>query len=202
MAITVKYALHPSILTCFWLGLVTTHNATQYPEVIEELPHELCSTVRYQQWLGWDQLYYDRLAQHWARAIDDLHPHLAISGQQVLTKFVQTVWAYVLATWSTCNQQLHNNARQLSLPDYQQAVTTLYEMSQQLPPDAQAALFRRPLQETLDQPPAVLRPLVERGYKYMRQQLKAVKTQARLNTPDIRSFFRTTTQSVNDLQPL
>jgi len=161
MAITVKYALHPSILTCFWLGLVTTHNATQYPEVIEELPRELCSTVCYQQRLGWDQLYYGRIARQWARAIDDLHPHLAISRQQVLKKFVQTVWAYVLATWSTRNQQLHNDAGQLSLPDYQQAVTMLYEMSQQLPPDAQAALFRRPLQEMLDQPPAVLCPLVE-----------------------------------------
>jgi len=73
-----------------------------------------------------------------------------------MTQFVQTVWAYILATWATRNQQLHNDAGQLSLPDYWQAVTMLYDMSQQLPPDAQAALFCRPLQELLDQPPAVL----------------------------------------------
>jgi len=59
-----------------------------------------------------------------------------------MTQFVQMVWAYILATWATCNQQLHNDAGQLSLPDYHQVVTTLYELSQQLPPDAQAALFR------------------------------------------------------------
>ncbi len=118
-----------------------------------------------------------------------------------MTQFIQTVWTYILTTWTTRNQQLHNDAGQISLPDYRQAVTTLYELSQQLPPDDQAALFRRPLPELLDQPPAVLRPLVERGYKYLRQRMKAVKTRARLNTPDIRSFFRTNTQSANDLQP-
>jgi len=40
----------------------------------------------------------------------------------------------------------------------------------------------------LDQPPAVLRKWLERSSLYIRQQLKAAKTRAKLNTPDIRSF--------------
>jgi len=125
MAIALKHALHPSILTCFWLGLATTRNDTTYPDVSEELPRKLQATICHQQRLGWDQLYYGRIAKQWARAIDDLHPHLALSGRQVMTQFIQTVWAYILTTWSTRNQQLHNDAGQISLPDYRQAVTTL-----------------------------------------------------------------------------
>jgi len=49
IAIATKLTLHPSILTCFWLGLVTTRNATPYPDVSAELPHELHATICHQQ---------------------------------------------------------------------------------------------------------------------------------------------------------
>ncbi len=201
LAISLKYMLHPSILTTFWLGLVTTQNTTQYPEVDSELPPEIQPALRHQRRLGWNQLFYGRVARHWAQAIDQLHPHLTFSGSQVMTKLVQTVWTYILAIWMAQNQHLHHDAGHLSLPDYKQAVRTLYEMGQQLPPEAQMALFRHPLQYMLDQPPEILRPWLDRGYKYFRQQMKAAQKRARLHTPDIRSFFRTATQSANDLHP-
>jgi len=118
-----------------------------------------------------------------------------------MIKFTQMVWNYILATWATRNQHLHHDGGKLSTPDYQQAVRTLYELGEQLSPDAKTALFRHPLQYMLEQPPAILRPWLARGYKYLRQQLKAAQTRARLNTPDIRSFFKDITQSANDLQP-
>jgi len=152
-------------------------------------------------WLGWTQLFYGCVTRHWAQAIDQLHPHLTVSGSHVLTKFVQTVWTYILATWMARNQHLHHDAGQLSLPDYKQAVRTLYEMGQQLPPEAQMALFQHPLQYMLDQPPAILCPWLDHGYKYFRQQMKAAQKRAHLHTPDIRSFLRNTTQSANDLHP-
>jgi len=181
--------------------LASIRNTTPYPDVIDDLPPELQQSLRYQQRIGWDQLFYGRLVRQWAEAIDQLHPHIAISGVRVMIKFTQEVWTYILATWTIRNQHLHHDAGQLSIPDYQQAVRTIYEMGEQLPPDAKAALFRHPLQYMLEQPPAVLRPWLDRGYKYMKQQMKAAQKRARLNTPDIRSFFRVTTQSANDLQP-
>jgi len=116
-----------------------------------------------------------------------------------MTKLLQTVWEYVLATWSVRNRHLHNDAGNLSLPNYQQAVRTLYERRDQLDPDAQAALFQRPLQEMLELPPAILRKWIVKAHNYMTQQAKAAKLRARLHTQDIRSFFPT--QSTNDLHP-
>ena len=53
----------------------------------------------------------------------------------------------------------------------------------------------------LQQPPHTQRTWLERSTKYMTQQLKAEKLRARLNTPDIRSFFGLNPQSANDLHP-
>jgi len=161
LALSLKFGLHPSILTSFWLGLVTVRNTTPYPDVIDDLPNELQPTLCYQERIGWDQLFYGRLAKQWAQAIDQLHPHLALSGVQVMIKLVQAVWTYVLATWTIRNHHLHQDAGRLSIPDYQQAVQTLYEMGEKLPPDARIALFQHPLQYMLEQPPAILRPWLE-----------------------------------------
>jgi len=69
------------------------------------------------------------------------------------------------------------------------------------PPDDYEALFQTPLEQMLDQPPAVLCEWLERCHKYMKQQQKAAQTRAKLNTHDICSFFGHN-QSVNDLHPL
>jgi len=162
----------------YWLGLVSIRNVTAYPNDTNKLPPALQTAIHYQNWLGWLQLFHGQMTKHWASAIDQLNPHIATSSTQIITKLLQTVWAYILATWSTRNQHLHNDAGQLSLPNYQQAVQTLYERQDQLDPDAQAALFCQPLQEMLELPPAILSPWIVRAHKYMTQQAKAAKIRA------------------------
>jgi len=196
-----KYQLHPSILTVFWLGLLAIKNNTTYPDVHDDLMPSLRQVYLAQTRLGWDQLYRGRITHLWAQAIDSLHPQLPVNGQQITIYLIQAVWKYILYSWSLRNQQLHQNAGQLNLPNYQQAVTNLYERRQQFPPTTQAALFRRPLQEMLTLPPAALRAWLERSNQYVKQQLKAAKTHAILNTPDIRSYFALTPQHANDLHP-
>ncbi len=200
-AITVKFSLHPSIITTYWLGLLTIRNNTPYPDVQDELPSVLGPAIRQQSRLGWTQLYHGRLAHAWATAIDQLNPTIAPSGLQITVYLTQAVWKYTLETWSLRNQHLHQDAGAMSLPNYRQAVITAYEIGQQLPPAAQEALFHRPLEQLIEQPPNVLRTWLERTNKYMKQQLKAAKTRAKLNTQDIRSFFEPRNQSANDLHP-
>jgi len=199
--LSVKNRLHPGILTAFWLGLTTVRANTPYPPVEHELPPALRYAIRDQTRLGWTQLYYGRFTQKWAAAIDTLNPELALPGSQVMTQFLQTVWKYFLATWTARNQHFHQDAGRLSLPDYQQAIRTLYERRSTLSPDVQEAVFRHPLDYMLQQPPHTQRTWLERSTKYMTQQLKAEKLRARLNTPDIRSFFGLNPQSANDLHP-
>ena len=199
--LTSKHSLHPSILTTFWLGLLTIRHDTPYPDIQDDLPPILHDTIWHQSQLGWDQLYQGRISHSWAKAIDQLNPHLLTTGCQILTQMLQVVWAYILVTWMTWNQHLHQDAGHLSLPNYQQAVATLYERGPQLPPDVRVALFCTPLQQMLEQPPAVLRQWLEHSHQYIKQQMKAAKKQATINTHDIHSFFWCTA-SANDLQPL
>jgi len=70
---TQKLQLHPCIFTSMWLGLVTTHMATPYPEIIEEVLLPLQKPIQIQAHLGSNQLYYGQFSGNWAKAINNLH---------------------------------------------------------------------------------------------------------------------------------
>jgi len=201
VAVTTKYSLHPAILTTFWLGLLAIRNDTPYPEVQDDLPPVLCSTITAQNRLGWDQLYQGRVSHRWEKAVDQLNPHLKVNGRFIIIQMVKATWKYILTIWALRNQHLHQDAGRLSQPNYQQAVKTLYELKSNLPPEVQEALFQRTLDQMLDQPPVFLRSWIERSQRYIQQQLKAAQKCAKLNTPNICSFFRCQPSSANDLHP-
>jgi len=60
------------------------------------------------------------------------------------------MWTYILAVWTTRNQHLHQDARCPSLPDYRQAVITMYKLQHQLQPEVQEAVFQCPLEQMLE----------------------------------------------------
>jgi len=199
IAATEKHQLHPSVLTTFWLGLLAIRNDTQYPQIEAELPPPLQPVFRQQTRLGWDQLYHGHFSHKWEQAIDALHPHLPSSGRQIMVMMLRIVWEYILSIWRLRNTHLHQDNDNMNLPDYQQAVRTMYETGYQLPPMIREAVFTKPLQEMLNQPPTILGKWLERTTIYIRKQLKAAKTRAKLHTPNIHSFFQP--QSANDLHP-
>jgi len=134
-------------------------------------------------------------------AINVIHPNLPMTGTQVMMQVQKITWNYILDTWHLRNTHLHHNAAQLNLPNYQQATTNLYEQWHLLPPAAQEALYRQPLKERLKQPAPRFPKWTQWGLKYFTQQLRAAKSQAKLQTPDIQTFFCKQTQQPNDLQP-
>jgi len=156
--------------------------------------------VTTQSRLGWDQLYHGRVSHMWEVAIDQLNPHLKVSGCQIVTQMIKTIWTYILAIWTMRNHHLHHDGGHLSLPNYQQAVKTIYELQSQLPPEVQEALFQCPLDQMLEQSPAFLQSWIECSQWYIKQQLKATQKCAKLKTPDICSFFWCSTPKMNDLQ--
>jgi len=130
-----------------------------------------------------------------------LHLTLAITSKQVMIHITTATWKYILDTWQIQNQHLHQNVDQLDWPNYQQAVTMLYELSNQLPPAAQAALYRQPLATVLEQPTPQLQTWYQWGHKYFTQQLKVAIKQARLHTLGIQTFFHPKAQQEPDLHP-
>jgi len=193
--------MHPCILSAIWLGLALACYDTPYPEILTDVLPQLCAPIQHQARLGWTQVYQGQVSKGWAVAINATHPELALSGEQIMTQLIRIIWTYILETWKIRNEHLHHNSDQLNLPNYRLAIITLYEQRNQLPPDAQAALYRHPLETLLEQPAPRLQTWAQRGLKYFNQQIKAAKTQAHLNTRDIRSYFGRKTQPTNDLQP-
>jgi len=116
--LTKKLRLQPFLLITLWLGLASYRTGVDYPQIMDDLPQPLHMSLQIQTRLGWGQLYQGRVAVNWAQAIDALHPNLAPSGTQVMISVIRLVWTYVLAIWNSQNQDLHNSASQLNLPDY------------------------------------------------------------------------------------
>jgi len=141
--------------------------------------------VEKQTRLGWDQLYQGRTSRQWAQALNTLHPALPLNGTQIMTKIQTTIWTYILDVWKLRNTHLHNRAAQMDLPNYKKAVISLYDQRNQLPPNAQSALYWQPLETVLAFPASRLQTWTENGYAYFYQQLQAAKRQAALRTPDI-----------------
>jgi len=187
-ATATKFTLHPTVFTAIWLGLLAVRTRTQYPNIDNEVPTELATAIQSQTKIGWDQVYQGRLSKKWAYTIDKLHPTLALSGRQITTIIIQNIWKYILEIWSLRNSHLYNDNGNMSLPDYCQAVQTMYETRHQLPEETQAAIFTRPIDQLLEQSPAFLCTWILRSYKYIKQQLQAAKKHAKLHTLDIRSF--------------
>jgi len=198
---TSKAKLHPCIFTLVWLGLLAVRVVTPYPDIQQEAPIQLREPIQCQTFLGWKQLYYGCLSLHWATAIDTLHPNLAVMGEQVMINITIAIWTFILDTWQLHNQHLHQNMEQLDHPNYQQAVTMLYELCNQLPPAAQTALYRQLVATLLEQPTPYLQTWYQWGQKYFKQQVKAAKKQASLCTPGIQTFFHPKTQHEPDLHP-
>jgi len=200
-ALLLKYSLHPSILTVYWLGLLAIRSDTPFPNIQADLPPEMQNIVPAQTRLGWEQLYHGRLTKAWTAAIDYLHPHATFTGQAVMISFIKATWTYILDTWKLCNGHLHQNASALNLPDYWQAVIAMYKTKMQLPPHVQNAVFQWPLREMLDQPPHILWQWIIQSQKYISQQVKAAKKQAKLKTSDIQTFFCHLPNQDYDLKP-
>jgi len=194
-------AMNPCISTAIWLGLTSTRQATPYPDILPEVLPPLRRPIQQQTRLGWEQLYQGRVATGWAQAIDKIHPELQLTGEQVMTHLSKIIWKFILETWKTRNNHLHQNAGDLNLPNYRQAAINLYDQRHLIPPDAQEALYRLPLEKILEQPAPRLQQWTKRGLAYFNQQLQAAKIQAKINTPDIRTFFGPKTQLPHDHQP-
>jgi len=83
-AITQRFQLHPCIFTAIWLGLTSIRTNEPYPDILDNILHQLIQPIQLQTKMGWEQLFHGRLSTSWALAIDAIHPNLAITGEQIL----------------------------------------------------------------------------------------------------------------------
>jgi len=116
--LTQQLSLHPCILTALWLGLVATRTDTPYPEVQADMLPTLRLLLQLQAQAGWEQLYCGHISSAWAKAINQEHPKLRKTGEQVMVMMQKIIWQFILDTWKIRNQHLHQNAMQLDLPNY------------------------------------------------------------------------------------
>jgi len=70
-----------------------------YPEAFQSLFHD-------QSCLGWDQLYYGRIASSWSYYVDH-HSQYRVNGTIFYSQVTELIWQYILEAWTLRNSALH-----------------------------------------------------------------------------------------------
>jgi len=178
---TQKLQHHQCVFTMLWLGLAAITMDTPYPNVLEDGLPPLWQLINSQVWLGWEQLYQGQFSSNWATAINAIHPHLAALGNQVTFSIIKIIWTYVIFAWKLRNTHLQQNATNLDLPNYKNAIKILCKQKHMLSTAAQEALYRQPIEQILEQPAPQMQNWVTCWYRYsFTKQLWAEKKQKHL----------------------
>jgi len=120
------------------MGLVAICTDSKYPDIDGDAVPQL--PIQSNVLAGTSCIKVNHLQHGYMHAIIQI---MMESGMQVMTTLIKRIRTYILDSWKLRNTHLHKNAHQIDLPNYHQAVTTLYELHAQLPPEAQTALYQQ-----------------------------------------------------------
>jgi len=90
-----------------WHGLQSVCNQQSIEDHVDMYPAQFQTMFKYQQTIGWEQLYYGQIASSWAYYIDHSsqnHTSSTIFYSQV----IGIIWTYILDAWKLRNQALHS----------------------------------------------------------------------------------------------
>jgi len=178
-----KNNIDPHLSQMWWIGMIQTtkndHSADLYPAEFQPIFHS-------QKRIGWKQLYYGRISKQWTHYLSMNQPDL--DPIQFLAKLIHQVWMYVLELWSSRNLDQENDTDRFPsnmLTDLQ----GIYAARNRLPPNIQDTIYNHTEEELLLKPKAYIQKWIINNKKSIRNELKILDRQARLETQDIRQFF-------------
>jgi len=181
--------LDPHMLQLLWQGLNSIHSQYQIDDQYDAYPAVFQQMFLDQQRIGWEQLFYSRIANSWSFFIDH-HSSNHHSGTIFYSQIIAKTWTYILETWRIRNEALHPKQPMLQTiqslaPQVQHVFTTIQqdpELQQYEPQATPAKILQRPIR--------AIRTFLETSNRQIRTQATAAQAQAIAKTKDIRTFFR------------
>jgi len=133
--------------------------------------------------LGWQQLYYGRIAPLWISLHNKSYPH--INGLHYYTKCVTFIWQTVLKQWNIRNQHLYpTNTLQEDQTQLQAIVNQLIHKAHQ-DPHLQVLKANVTMEQVMVKPIRKLCQWITNSTNHIRNYHKAAQLQAKLKTKDI-----------------
>jgi len=182
----IKHNLNPHLFQMWWLGMTTLENPTDhtidlYPPIFHPI---FCN----QSQLGWKQLYYGQLSKEWTHFLSLNNSE--IDATKFYAKLTQLVWEYMLEVWTARNQD-NNAATEQFPPNMLSEIHGIYASRDRLPPQTQELIFKLTKEELMTKPKQYIQTWINNSKKFIRNEIRILTKQQKLNTQDIRLFFET-----------
>ncbi len=169
-------------------GLQGARTDTPIPEATEHFPN-LTELHHRQSRIGWEQLLYGRISVSWAHYLDATsNGH--INGTIFYSRIIRRIWKYIIDSWTSRNEDLHQRHPDLDRPALQAQVQNLLHIASQ-DPALQAMTNATTEANILNRSTAQLHQWIETASLHIQHHLAAAQQRAILHTRDIRSFFPT-----------
>jgi hypothetical protein len=184
----------PHLSNLLWLGVsLASGNPINLDKEIEHFPEAFKEVAKYQTDIGWPQLMYGRLTQHWGIAYELHCLKSKMPGDEWIAKVIQLLWDYFLALWKVRIDDRHGRdaagKESLERARLTLKVRALYTKEYEITESAARGIFTEPIEDLLARPVRQIRNWVARADPYITTQLRSTKTRGRLRNTDIRSFF-------------
>ncbi len=95
-----KHKIDPHLFQLLWQGLLSIRTSTDINNQLADYPPSFRPLFEWQHEIGWEQLYYGRIAVTWAHYIDSTTKGKT-SGTIFYSRAINIIWKYLLDIWTT-----------------------------------------------------------------------------------------------------
>jgi len=98
--------MDPYLFQLLWQGLLSIRMTTDINDQLQDYPTQYKTLFERQKDIGWEHLYYGRIAVTWAHFID-YTTNGKTSSTIFYSRVIKIIWQYLLSVWTTRNSALH-----------------------------------------------------------------------------------------------
>jgi len=178
----------PHMLQLLWQGINSVHQQYQIDDQYVTYPASFQPLYLDQQRLGWEQLFYGRIASSWSYHVDH-STNYATNGTIFYSQIIVCIWKYILTSWTVCNEALH--PEHPNAQTVQSLVPQVHHLFALIEADPELHQFepRSTPEQILQWPIRTIRNFIQTGYRHVRNHTTAARTRAIHWTRDIRTYF-------------
>ena len=182
-----KHDVLPQLYQLLWQGLTSVLLTHDLENSEEQYQGVYLQIYQEQERMGWTQLLYGRFTKTWVQAIEAT----ATNGTNFYAKVTQLCWEYVLTVWKERNRALHDTSDPYDMSELRATVQQIFHDAAQHP-DTEITIRDQTVDTIMSRLIRQITTWVDYGSMHLRDHAKAVATQAKHHTQDIRNFFTRT----------
>jgi len=181
--------------------LLSIQTDTDINEQLPDYPSQYQILFERQREIGWEQLYYGRIAVTWAHTIDSTTQGKT-SGTIFYSRTIRIIWQYLLNVWTIRNNALHPpTPTEFTMAQLEQQVDNILHRAKQ-DPATKHLVEDIHKEQIMQQTPAFIKQWIITGTSQLKTHIAAAQKRARIKTHDIRNYFhRKASRNKDSLKP-